>query len=1121
MMKNLLNRAYCCLLITLATTSVSFSQNLGEEIHLNIRQKVDSANLADAGTYLNGYRKSIEGETIAYRSSHPDAETALLVRARKDAHSIRWETDTIPDAFLGDQYRLIWLAGLEKDGFQNPHEVHKFDFIVNGTKWLTFRNLKDTTAKKWKVRAPNGAELSFESTTVDRVGDLFGYMLLTIPKRLVSPGKPLTIQVVGEDAESGDWFMTFQYSFSFQPRVRLEPGILRSKTGESQMIRLSLDNLRRGRAIQIFVKDRQITSTVLSVGANVFYIPITVVKEPKEIPIFFTVNDVRISRRLVPVRPVRSRDIYLLSYSHNDIGYTDLQPNIEKKQMKNLEIALDLIQKTKDYPLDARFKWNMEVLWALDSYLKQASESKRQDVIDAVRDGSLGLNALYANFLTGLAGATEMSHFTEFAKNFTSTYSLPITTALVSDVPGFSWGIVPTLAQSGVKYFSISPNPSDRIGYTLETWGDRPFYWKSQSGKEKILTWVARESYASFHEGDLSKLGDEKIFKLIRKLDDLDYPYDIVQLPYTIGGDNGPPDPNLSEFVRRWNERYSAPRLIIATHEQLFTEFERRYGSTLPTFGGDFTPYWEDGAASSASETALNRQAADRLIQAEAVWAMRSLGGFPSNEFSSAWRNVILYDEHTWGAYNSISAPDSSFVKEQWENKRRFATDADSLSKALLIETIPGELVLKKGEIGIDVYNTNSWERTDVVSLTAEQSAVGDFVVDAAGNSIPSQRLSTGELVVLIKEIPPMCSRRLIVRKGPAHSVGTASISGNTIENSLLSISVNPNTGVISSLEWKRNGLQLANTREGSGLNEYIYVPGTDPKDAKRVTNVKLIVKEKGRLVSSLLVEADAPGCRKFSYEVRVVDGVNRVDIIDRLDKEAIRTKEGVHFAFPFSVPEGQLRYDVAHGIVRPEEDQLPGACKNFFSVQSWVDVSNDQRGITWATPDAPLIEIGSITAERRWLKETDNAQNLYSYVMNNYWHTNYKADQEGMITFRYSLQPHGELLIEDVVRFGMGQRQPLIALAASGAAKTDDALFEMESFSIVSISTKPIGAGGSWLLCLYNPTSLNHSATLLWNRGIPVSIHASDAFGKTGESLEGGIHVPAYGTVFVRVNRK
>jgi alpha-mannosidase len=1121
MMRRFTMRSILFSVCLLLVSSHAFSQKLGEEVHLNIRQKVDSANLADAGTYLNGYRKTIDGQTITYRSSHPDADLALIVRARKDAHLITWETDTIPEAFLGDQYRIIWLAGLERDGFQNPNEVHTFDLLVNGAKWLTFKNFKDTSAKNWKVRAANGAVLSFEATTVDRAGDLFGYMLLTVPKKLVPQGKPLTLQVVGEEAESGDWFMVFQYSFSFQPRMRLEPGILRSKTGESQMIRLSLDNLRRGRAMQIFVDNRQITSTVLAVGANVFFIPIAVVKEPKNIPIFFTINDVRISRRLVPVRPVRSRDIYILSYSHNDIGYTDLQPNIEKKQMRNLDVALELIKKTKDYPQDARFKWNIEVMWAFDAYLRQASDARRQEIIDAVRSGSLGLNGLYANFLTGLAGATEMSHFTEYARHYVSANAVPITTALTSDVPGFTWGIVPTLAQSGIKYFSISPNPSDRIGYTLETWGDRPFYWKSQSGKEKLLTWVARESYASFHEGDLTKLGDEKIFKLIRKLDDLDYPYDIVQLPYTVGGDNGPPDSLLSDFVKRWNERYAAPRLMIATHEQLFAEFERKYGASLPTYGGDFTPYWEDGAASSSFETALNRRAADRLIQAEAVWAIRSPEKFPADDFAVAWRNVMLYDEHTWGAYNSISEPDLAFVKGQWEIKRKFATDADSLSKSLLLRSGTGESKYKKGEIGIDVFNTNTWERTDIVTLTPEQSSSGDLVVDVAGNPVPSQRLTSGELAVLIHEIPPMSSRRIVVKKGTGRPTGSARASGVVVENSFLKVTVDSSTGGIGGFEWKRNGLQLVSERERGGLNEYIYVPGTDPKNARRVVNVKVRVKEKGNLVASLLVDGDAPGCKKFSYEVRVVDGVNRVDIINTLDKEAIRTKEGVHFSYPFDIPQGQLRYDVAHGIVRPEEDQLPGACKNFFSVQSWVDISNDQRGITWTTPDAPLIEIGAITAEKRWLRDTENAQNLFSYVMNNYWHTNYKADQDGLITFRYSMQPHGELLMEDVVRFGLGQREPLIAVPAAGPAKNDVQLYELDSFSIISISTKPIGDEGAWLLCLYNPTSLNHSTSIHWRGNTSVTFHASDASGSNGEVYGGGIQVPAYGTSYVRVNKK
>ena len=48
--------------------------------------------------------------------------------------------------------------------------------------------------------------------------------------------------------------------------------------------------------------------------------------------------------------------------------------------------------------------------------------------------------------------------------------------------------------------------------------------------------------------------------------------------------------------------------------------FEAQYGDKLPVFGGDMTPTWEDGAASTARETAMNRASAARLAQAEILW---------------------------------------------------------------------------------------------------------------------------------------------------------------------------------------------------------------------------------------------------------------------------------------------------------------------------------------------------------------------------------------------------------------------------------------------------------------------------------------------------------------------
>ena len=77
---------------------------------------------------------------------------------------------------------------------------------------------------------------------------------------------------------------------------------------------------------------------------------------------------------------------------------------------------MQLIRDTRDYPPDARYKWNMETIWALESFLKQASAAQRDEFFADVRDGSIGLSALYANMLTGLANSVEMSHFFDFAR---------------------------------------------------------------------------------------------------------------------------------------------------------------------------------------------------------------------------------------------------------------------------------------------------------------------------------------------------------------------------------------------------------------------------------------------------------------------------------------------------------------------------------------------------------------------------------------------------------------------------------------------------------------------------------------------------------------------------------
>src|SRR4029079_2517101 len=101
------------------------------------------------------------------------------------------------------------------------------------------------------------------------------------------------------------------------------------------------------------------------------------------------------------------------------------------------------------------------------------------------------------------------------------------------------------------------------------------------------------------------------------------------------------------------------------------------------------------------------------------------------------------------------------------------------------------------------------------------------------------------------------------------------------------------------------------------------------------------------------------------------------VEIIDTVDKERAAIpakpgdwhfaqtggKESVNFAFCFKVPDGRVQLDIPLGVMRPEAQQIAGSCKNWFTVSRWLEVANDEVGVTWVTMDAPLVELGGITA--------------------------------------------------------------------------------------------------------------------------------------------------------------
>ncbi|MEN6450473.1 MAG: glycosyl hydrolase-related protein [Thermoguttaceae bacterium] len=832
-----------------------------------------------------------------------------------------------------------------------------------------------------------------------------------------------------------------------------------------------------------------------------------------------------------PAKPQRQWTIYLLPHSHVDIGYTHVQPEVVKKQWENIDKALELCRKTADYPAGARFKWNTEVLWAVDSYLTEQPPEKQQRLIDAIRSGQVELQALYGNELTGLCRPEELMRLCECSQRLAKRCGVKIRSAMISDVPGYVWGTVPALAQAGVKYFSIGPNFCDRMGATLAEWADKPFYWVGPDGQDKVLCYVPYLGYALGHT---KYQLDPKVMELVANLEKKGYPYDIMQLRWNVGGDNGPPDEKLPEIVKNWNAKNPRVKMVIATATEAFEAFEKQYGAKLPSYSGDWTPYWEDGAYSSARETGLNRTAAERLVQAEALWTMLDPAHYPAAKFAAAWRNVILYDEHTWGAFNSISEPDKPFVKNQWKIKQAFALDADKQSRELLDGTQASRPApqqhpaVARADVPltlVDVFNTSCWPRTELVVVSSD--LFGDIangvVVGPDGKPMPTQHLSTGDVAFLAKDIPAFAGRRYSLSFNATEPSGKATVKETLLRTPSLSVRVDPATGGISSL-YGTPPLDAELCKSRIGLNRYYYVRDVKPEKAQQAGPAKVTVKESGPLVASLLVESEAPGCTKLTREVRVVDGLDRVDLIDTLDKKPVRKKESVFLGFDFNVPNGQVRMDVPWSVVRPEVDQLPAACKNWFSVGRWVDVSNKDYGVTWATLDASLIELGAIspdTAEPgnhmdRWLSRVPSGNTIYSYIMNNHWHTNYRADQEGPTTFRYAIRPHKEYDAVATQRFGIECSQPLVVLPARGEAPSGKSLLTVDTPDVIVASLKPSADGKAYIVRLFGAAGRAAKVNLHWATP-PKAVYRSNLAEEPVEQLSGPIAVSGYGVVTIR----
>lgn len=981
--------------------------------------------------FISGYGKEIHGETIPYYSLFPQyVKEALLTRCSDGQKAIEWETDAIP-ADVQDEY--VYFAWVTSHSTGTSGGLRNFDLYINDKPVLSFQTKPRSYDPYWSFASADSTRIVFEYKKQDGAKDAQGMTYLRVPVQQYKKGMPLRLKIVGQNQDSNDWYMVFKYSFKEKMDILPLPFLKKSATGLEQPIQITTLHFGSPEKLVIAINGKQQKQFDVENGFSVYDIYVPVVKVKTSLPIEASIGKLLHIDQAVELKPVTYREIDLVHNSHTDIGYSHLQEEVIRIHNDNIRTALELIEKTRYYPRESRFVWNIESAWAVENFLKEASKKERDDFLKAVKDGQIVISATYANILTGLCTPEEMNWITEYSRKLRDSLSLPINTAMMSDVPGMNWSMVTALAKNGIRYFSNGPNyveglpdKGDRIGYTISEQGNKAFWWKSTSGKDSILFWTCGKGYSSWHgqpQGAIFERGPQKIAAYMNELDSIRYPYEMVQWRYNVVADNGPTDSSIASFVKQWNEKYVSPKLVLANVSDMFQRFEKKYGKVIPVLSGDFTPYWEDGAYSTAKEETDTRLISEKLLLLTNVATQKKIA---INKYwlYEAKKNIVMFHEHTWGAHCSISAPDSSFTTQQWDYKKRFADSA-----IYFVNKIEEQVKQKlTAPSQVKVINTLNWKRNGYVELDGPASLEGKLLIDDKRQTSVIQKNSNGKLCFIAANVPANGER--------IYRVSKEAYKGQQNFKSFIDYNIDSITGAIKHLQSANK--EWVNNNAFKGLLQALYVKGLNPQGFSLSSFKKMEWVDNGPVIKKLRITCSMEGANEVVYEIAQYAGLDYIQLSTIIDKKAVREKESVHIAFPFAIPNADVRIGVDNSFYRPGQNQLPGSDKDFFSVQRWVDVSGKQNGVTLSSPQSALFEVGEMINEERtnngykkWKTTAQSSPDIFLYAMNNYWHTNYKADQQDKVRFDCFLKFHKIFSVMQANHFGYETTQPLFAVTA------------------------------------------------------------------------------------------
>lgn len=763
--------------------------------------------------------------------------------------------------------------------------------------------------------------------------------------------------------------------------------------------------------------------------------------------------------------PARKWTVHVLPHVHLDIGYTDAQAKVVELHSRNMDKALQILERAPDW------EFSIDGTFIVQQYLRSRDDVRAERLMDALRSGRLSTNAMWALLLSGVAGLEDLYRSMYFAADLARRHGVPVTYANLTDVPSYSAAVPSVLSAAGIGAFlGIANHTRGGNVDSDELHLASPLRWRGPDGAEVLAFFADCYTQLRFVCADPPTIAGtaQGLTRFLERYERRDYLPDHIPLVGT-HSDNEDLSHGYAGLADAWNAVYEWPRMQLSTFAH-YLDAVRPLRDRLPELAGDGGSYWEDGVGTQAAATAVTRRAQSLLPAAEAVSAL--VTGWNDGlrpdiaTLDEAWQCVLIGSEHTWTSAHATTHPHAHQSSDQldWKVARihrghRLALDETRRALSQLAERIDTSNVP-----AVLVVNPTSWSRaaTIEVELPADRIVVDESGAPLAADTGPDiDGLRRTRL--RLPELPAFGYRLLPVSTADSPPTPLDDPAAPAaFDTPHYRVTLDGATGAIVQLEHRADGRRTLDESKGWALGDVLYASGGgsaqgrgvgaevssihdyDPAlpaadisiEAAALTRPTLRRTPWGHVVERV---GSGPTMASIRQRIEFFDDSDRIELTVEIDKQPTLAKEAVYVAFPFDIDSPTLHYDRQQGWITPATDHQIGACNEWLTIQNAIVVDGGSHAIEWAAADAPLFTMSDVVRGTWARRYVDRDATVLSWVMNNYWWTNTPAQQGGPVRLRYAFRPARGFDPAAAGRFGRDLRSGVLVSDLLNTDRCDD----------------------------------------------------------------------------------